>query len=52
MKRMLLLFILFVTFYNLLFSQAKEKELSNAEKFSSKSGTLMQKEFVDIGLCS
>lgn len=27
----------------------KEKELSNAEKFSSKSGTLIEKEFVDVG---
>ena len=28
---------------------AKEKEQSNAEKFSAKSGTLMQKEFIEIG---
>lgn len=28
---------------------AKEKEQSNAEVFSSKAGTLMQKEFVEIG---
>lgn len=28
---------------------AKEKELSNAEVFSAKAGTLMQKEFVEIG---
>lgn len=31
------------------FAQTKEQELSNAEKFSAKSGTLMQKEFVSIG---
>src|SRR5690606_19638988 len=30
-------------------AQTKEKDLSNAEVFSAKSGTLMQKEFVDIG---
>ena len=28
---------------------AKEKEQSNAEAFSAKAGTLMQKEFVEIG---
>ncbi len=27
----------------------KEKERSNAEKFSDKSGTLIQKEFIDVG---
>lgn len=30
-------------------SQTKDKELSNAEAFSAKVGTLMQMEFVDIG---
>jgi len=30
-------------------AQTKEKDLSNAEVFSAKSGTLMQKEFVEIG---
>lgn len=30
-------------------TQTKEKELSNAEVFSAKSGVLMQKEFVEIG---
>jgi len=30
-------------------TDTKEKELSNAEKFSSKSGTLIEKEFVDVG---
>jgi len=28
---------------------AKEKEISNAEAFSAKAGTLMQKEFVEVG---
>ena len=34
-----------------IFAQAptKEKEQSNAEAFSAKAGTLMQKEFVEIG---
>lgn len=31
------------------FAQTKEKELSNAEKFSAKAGALIQKEFVEIG---
>ncbi|MGV3599288.1 MAG: hypothetical protein ACO1PI_15605 [Bacteroidota bacterium] len=30
-------------------TQTKEQELSNAEKFSAKSGTLIQKEFFSIG---
>jgi len=30
-------------------TDTKEKELSNAEKFSSKSGTLIEKEFIDVG---
>lgn len=29
--------------------QSNEKELSNAEKFSAKSGTLIQKVFITIG---
>jgi len=29
--------------------QTKEQELSNAEKFSSKAGALIKKEFIDIG---
>jgi hypothetical protein len=32
-----------------LFSQTKEQELSNAEKFSAKSGALIQKEFIEVG---
>ena len=30
-------------------TDTKEKEISNAEKFSSKAGTLIQKEFIDVG---
>lgn len=30
-------------------TQTKEQEISNAEKFSAKAGTLLQKEFYDIG---
>ncbi len=33
-----------------LFGQTKEQELSNAEKFSAKAGSLIQKEFIDIGV--
>lgn len=29
--------------------KAKEQEISNAEKFSERAGTLVQKEFIDIG---
>src|SRR4051812_9637393 len=31
------------------FGQTKERELSNAEKFSAKAGTLIQKEFIEVG---
>jgi hypothetical protein len=31
------------------FAQTKEKELSNAERFSAKAGALIQKEFLEIG---
>lgn len=47
--------LLFVLISILMFSvsygqtDTKEKELSNAEKFSSKAGTLIQKEFIDVG---
>lgn len=39
----------FILLSNLSYCQTKEKEQSNAEKFSSKSGTLIKKEFVEIG---
>jgi len=47
--------LLFVLISILMFSvsygqtDTKEKELSNAEKFSLKAGTLIQKEFIDVG---
>ena len=47
-----LLIILLAAFaFNLSYGQTatKENELSNAEKFSSKAGTLIQKEFIDVG---
>lgn len=31
------------------FAQTKEQELSNAEKFSAKAGTLIQTEFIEVG---
>lgn len=34
------------------FGQSKEQELSNADKFSAKAGTLIQKEFLDVGTVS
>jgi hypothetical protein len=42
---------LLITMTNLSFGQTeiKAKEISNAEKFTDKSGTLIQKEFSDIG---
>ncbi|WP_157607972.1 hypothetical protein [Seonamhaeicola sp. S2-3] len=50
MKKLLLVLLSFLAF-NLSYGQtdSKEKELSNAEKFSSKSGTLIEKEFLDVG---
>lgn len=50
MKKLLVVLISIMTFtasYGQ--TNTKEKELSNAEKFSSKSGTLIEKEFVDVG---
>ncbi len=40
---------IFVLTFTQLLAQSKEQELSNAEKFSTKAGTLIQKEFVEIG---
>lgn len=48
MARTALLFA-FALWANLSSAQSKEQELSNAEKFSIKSGTLMQKEYLNIG---
>ncbi len=33
-------------------SLGKEKQLSNAEIFSAKAGTLIEKQFIDVGTCS
>lgn len=50
-KRTLLIIIVSLTAINLSYGQneTKSKEVSNAEKFSDKSGTLIQKEFLDVG---
>ena len=47
MKKLLFLLVFISAFASA--QTAKESEQSNAEKFSAKSGTLMQKEFVEIG---
>lgn len=47
MKKILLLLSI-ISFCSAI-SQTKEKELSNAEKFSIKSGVLIQKDFINIG---
>ncbi len=47
--------ILFLSIWTIAFAQdpakaaEKNKEISNAEKFSERSGTLIQKEHADIG---
>lgn len=46
---MLLLFLVFEFGSSILYSQVKEQNQSNAEKFSSKSGVLIKKEFLVIG---
>jgi hypothetical protein len=50
MKKLVIIFIAILA-VNLSYGQTdtKDKELSNAEKFSSKAGTLIQKEFLDVG---
>lgn len=50
MKNVLLLTVLMLAFSNV-FAQEKEKEISksNAEIFSGRDGSLMKKEFVDVG---
>lgn len=53
MKNILLklisLILILILSFNSSLGQSKEKELSNAEIFSAKSGALIQKEFVKIG---
>jgi hypothetical protein len=48
MKNIILLFA-FIATTLFSFGQTKDQELSNAEKFSAKAGSLIQKEFLDIG---
>lgn len=48
--KLLILFVLISCTYSFAQTASKVSELSNAEKFSAKSGTLMQKEFVDVGI--
>lgn len=48
MKKTILLFA-FIATTLVSFGQTKDQELSNAEKFSAKAGSLIQKEFLDIG---
>lgn len=47
MRKSNIVFIVLLSI-NLLYGQTKEEELSNAEKFSRKSGTLIEKTFIDI----
>ncbi|WP_394775436.1 hypothetical protein [Flavobacterium sp.] len=51
MKNYKVILTIFLIISNISFAQisTKEKEISNAEKFTDKSGTLIQKEFIDIG---
>lgn len=50
MKHLIIIFLAVIT-VNLTYGQAnsKEKELSKAEQFATKAGTLIKKEFIDIG---
>jgi hypothetical protein len=48
MKKIFL--IIFIISFCSVYSQTKEKELSNAEKFSAKSGVLIKKEYVEINV--
>lgn len=45
----LLIIILAISLTSLSYGQSKEKELSKAEQFSAKAGTLIQKKFIDVG---
>lgn len=49
MKRILILITCLVIITLSLKSQTKAQELSNAEMFSAKSGTLISREFIDVG---
>lgn len=49
MKNRIGLILMLLAFKTSSFAQVKEKELSNAEIFSAKAGTLIQREVLDIG---
>ena len=51
LKKTILIIVTILSTINFTYGQneTKTKEVSNAEKFSDKSGTLIQKEFTDIG---
>jgi hypothetical protein len=48
MKNLLVISIIITSLFNS-FGQTKEQEISKADKFSSKAGTLIEKEFIDVG---
>lgn len=48
MKKMILLVMVVIT--SIAIGQTKEKELTQAEQFSSQAGTLIERQFVDIGV--
>ncbi len=48
MRNILLLGMILFSFFS--FAQTKEQDISNAEKFSAKSGSLIQKEFIEVGI--
>ena len=49
MKKLIFYVLVFLTVMSTNAQTSKENEQSNAEKFSARSGTLMQKEFSEIG---
>lgn len=49
LKQVILFIGMFFIITTKSFSQSKEQELSNAEKFSSKAGSLIQKEYITVG---
>lgn len=49
MKKLLIITLLAFATQFMVQAQEKEKSLSQTEQFSSRSGTLIQKEFIDIG---
>ena len=49
MKIIIIIILLNLSVCGLYSQTVKDQELSNAEKFSAKAGTLIQKEFVDLG---